>query len=79
MKPAGKSPRSQSPLRKTAKIQLENHDLPAPHRNALSLPQIGPVSRGQMRELRLEGDSIVFGFICAVVAGESIAGLRGES
>ena len=56
---------------------IHNYDLPAPRRNALSQPQVWPVSRSQMGELRLWGDSSVHSFASAVVAGASIAGLRG--
>jgi hypothetical protein len=47
--------------------------------NALSQPQVWPVSGGQMGELRLWDDSSVHRFASAVVAGASIAGLRRES
>ena len=58
---------------------IHSYDLLAPRRNALSQPQVWPVSRGQMGELRLWDDSSVHRFAGAVVAGASIAGLRGES
>src|SRR5580704_10077487 len=58
---------------------IHSHDLPAPRRNALSQPQVWPVSRGQMGESRLWDDSSVHRFASAVVAGASIAGLCGES
>jgi hypothetical protein len=54
------------------------YDLSAPHRNILSQPQVWPVSRGQTGALRLWNDSSVHCFASAVVAGASIAGLRGE-
>ena len=54
-----------------------DYDLSAPRRNALSQPQVWPVSRGQAGELRLWDDSSVHRSGSAVVAGASIAGLRG--
>src|SRR5580692_10517772 len=58
---------------------IHSYDLPAPHRNALSQPQVWPVSGGQKGELRLWDDSSVRRFASAVVAVASIAGFRGES
>src|ERR1700730_10685712 len=57
---------------------IHSYDLPAPRRKARSHPQAWPVFRGQMGELRLWDDSSVHRFASAVVAGASIAGLRGE-
>src|SRR5271157_2360800 len=59
---------------------IHSYDLPAPLRNVLLQPQVWPVSSGQMGELRLGDDSSVHRFcvLTAVVAGASIAGLRGE-
>ena len=57
----------------------QSYDLPAPRRNALSQPQVWPVCRGQMGELRLWDDSSVHRFASVFVGGASIAGLRGES
>lgn len=58
---------------------IYSYDLSAPRRNAVSPPQVWPVSSGQMGELRLWDDSSVHRFARAVVAGASGAGLRGES
>ena len=56
-----------------------SYDLPTPRRKALSLPQVRPLPRGQMGELRLWDASSVHHFAGAVVAGASITGLRGAS
>src|ERR1700677_1726659 len=58
---------------------IHSYDLSARQSNALTQPQVWPVSRGQMARLRLWDDSTVHRFAAAVVAGASIAGLRGES
>ncbi len=58
---------------------IHRYDLPSPRRNALSQPQVWLVFSGQTGELRLWDDSSVHRFACAVVAGASIAVLRGES
>jgi len=63
----------------TGFVCIHSYDLPAPCRNALSQLQVWPGSTGQMGELRLWDDSSVHRFASAVVAGASIAGLRGES
>jgi hypothetical protein len=56
-----------------------SYDLPASRRNSLSQPQVWPVSRGPMGELGLWDDSSVHRFASPVVAGASIAGVRGKS
>ena len=60
---------------------IYSYDLPAPRRDALSQPQIWPVSTSedQMGEMRLWDDSSLHRFAGAAVAGAFIAGLRGES
>jgi len=54
-------------------------DLPAPCRNVFSPPHVWPVSTGQIGKLLLWDDSSFHRLANAVVAGASIAGLRGES
>ena len=58
---------------------IHSYDLPVPRRNALSEPQVWPVSRSQMGKLRLWDYSSVHRFASAVVADAFVAGLRGES
>ena len=60
-------------------LYIYRYELSASRRNALSQSQVWQVSRRQMDELRLWDDSNVHRFAGAVVAGASIAGLRGKS
>ena len=57
---------------------IHRYDVPAPHPNVLSQPQVRPASREQLAELLLCEDPIAHRFAGAVVACAPITGHRSQ-